>query len=80
MPKILVGLCGGATNAHTTVVRRPAKVMLDTKDGGVWTAQCQIILFGLWGGAIPLYPIGQQRYFWVPGMVVFELHNPKNIA
>ena len=24
---------------------------------------------------IPLYPIGQQRCFWIPGMVVFELQN-----
>ena len=30
--------------------------------------------------AIPLYPIGQQRYFWIAGMVVFEMHNAKNIA
>ena len=26
---------------------------------------------------IPLYPIGQQRYFWMPGMVVIELHNAR---
>ena len=26
---------------------------------------------------IPLYPIGQQRRFWTPGMGVFDLHNAK---
>ena len=26
----------------------------------------------------PLYPTGQQRCFWMPGMVVFELHDAKN--
>ena len=40
------------------------------------------IVFGLWAGwrpqtLIPLYVIGQQRFFWIPGMGVFELHNTK---
>ena len=26
---------------------------------------------------VPLYPIGQQRWFWIPMMPVFELHNAK---
>ena len=29
---------------------------------------------------IPLYPIGQQKCFWIPMMMVFELHNAKNIV
>ena len=29
---------------------------------------------------IPLYSIGQQRCFWIPGMGVFELHNAKRLC
>ena len=51
MPRNIVGFCGGAPNTHTSVPYKPAKVFLDTWDGGVLTAQCQKISFGFWGGA-----------------------------
>ena len=69
--KILFGFWGGAPNAHTTVIHSPAKVVLDTWDGGVRTAQCQKILFGFWGGAANTHTTVLHR----PAKVFLDTYN-----
>ena len=49
--KITGGCLSCALHTNTSAKRRPENVFLNAWDGGAWDRQCQITLFGFWGGA-----------------------------